>query len=147
MYCRSVTIIVTSATNKDTWLASSNHRTSAMGSFQNNDILGVAITVMWIRISLIRIQILDRPREKKEKIPKKHKKNTMLQNNDLLLKFLFMCVKPRCNFYFKKHDILVIFVSCYMSFTMIILADLLLPGSRSEGQNHTDPTKSWSSSI
>ena len=88
---------MTSATNTVTWLASSNHRTSEMGSFQNNDILGVAITVIWIRISLIRIQILDRPREKNGKNTKKTQKKTHNAPKQwLIMKLLFMCVKPRC---------------------------------------------------
>ena len=76
----------------------------------------------------------DRSREKtgSENLRKYHIKRKNLYNapkNDLLrfvrMKLSFMCVKHKCNIYFKKYDNLVICFRFYAS-SPIILADFLL---------------------
>ena len=68
----------------------------------------------------------------------------MIQKNDLLIimlcmSLLFICVKQKCNFYFQKYDILVIFNNLGFPWFWLICC---YPDPDPGAQNDLDPTGS-----
>ena len=81
---------------------------------------------MWIRISSMRIRILDRPRKKRIRIrpipnfvnffPIKVKMFQEITLYDLYKLIIYMYFKQKCNFIILEYDIMVTFVDFYASF-------------------------------